>query len=242
MPDPSVEAIAALNNAEWCAAVWRSHGLPVGQAHGLWFCERETPQYFPNVVTVDPGADAARQSAFIDDLIRTHPGLDLSVKDSFRRLNLGDVGMSPLFDGRWMTRAPQTDAARAPARNWRRITDGQQLAAWESAWRGADMSSTRIFAIGLLRDPRVWLMGGFDPDGAIRAGAIANEAAGVLGVTNMFGAAVEFLRVLGELRSGIPMVCYAQGDDHRSAEKAGFQVLGPMRVWVRDRASRGMIG
>jgi hypothetical protein len=30
--------VAALNNAEWCAAVWRSHGLPVEQAHGMWFC------------------------------------------------------------------------------------------------------------------------------------------------------------------------------------------------------------
>ena len=28
-------AAAALNNAEWCAAVWRSHGLPVEQKLGL---------------------------------------------------------------------------------------------------------------------------------------------------------------------------------------------------------------
>ena len=242
MPDRSAEAIAALNNAEWCAAVWRSHGLPVGQAHGLWFCERETPQYYPNVVTVDSRADAARQSAFIDELARTHPGLDLSVKDSFRVLSLEGAGMTPLMDGRWMLRVPQTHVARAPLRNWRRITEEQQLAAWESAWRGADASSPRIFTVGLLKDPRVWLMGGFDTDGAIRAGAIANEAAGVLGVTNMFGAAGEVLSVFGELRSGLPMVCYAKGDDHRSAEKAGFQVLGPMRVWVRDEALTGIAG
>src|SRR5262245_31790970 len=46
-------AMAALNNAEWCAAVWRSHGLPVEQAHGMWFCPYPTPQYYPNVVTVE---------------------------------------------------------------------------------------------------------------------------------------------------------------------------------------------
>ena len=242
MPDPSVEAIAALNNAEWCAAVWRSHGLPVGQAHGLWFCECETPRYYPNVVTVDPNFDAARQSAFIDDLGRTHPGLDMSVKDSFTKLDLRDAGMTPLFVGRWMLRASRTDPARPLARNWCRITDEQNLTAWETAWSGGDASSQRIFTVGLLSDPRVWVMGGFDPDGAIRAGAIANEAAGVLGLTNMFGASGEFLQAVSKLWPGISTVCYARGDGHRSAAKAGFQVLGPMRVWVREEAAQGMPG
>jgi hypothetical protein len=39
--------VVALNNAEWCAAVWRSHGLPVEQAHGMWFCPYPTPNIIP---------------------------------------------------------------------------------------------------------------------------------------------------------------------------------------------------
>src|SRR5215470_17181367 len=57
--------VAALNNAEWCAAVWRSHGLPVEQAHGMWFCPYPTPQYYPNVVTVDAGAEPTKQAGLI---------------------------------------------------------------------------------------------------------------------------------------------------------------------------------
>ena len=50
---------AARNNAEWCAAVWRSHELPVERSHGMWFCPRATPQYYPNAVTVDINAEPA---------------------------------------------------------------------------------------------------------------------------------------------------------------------------------------
>jgi hypothetical protein len=64
MHDARDEA-AALNNARWCAAVWRSHGLRVEQALGLWICERETPQYYPNVVSVDLRADRAGWEADI---------------------------------------------------------------------------------------------------------------------------------------------------------------------------------
>src|SRR5262249_61118468 len=63
--------VAALNNAEWCAAVWRSHGLPVEQAHGMWFCHYPTPQYYPNVVTVDPGAEPTKQVGSLLSLLGT---------------------------------------------------------------------------------------------------------------------------------------------------------------------------
>jgi hypothetical protein len=56
LPDERDE-VAARNNAEWCAAIWRSHDLPVEQACGLWFCSRPTPQYYPNVVTVERASD-----------------------------------------------------------------------------------------------------------------------------------------------------------------------------------------
>lgn len=39
--------IAAVNNAEWCASVWRSHGLKIEQSEGLWFCRSETPRFYP---------------------------------------------------------------------------------------------------------------------------------------------------------------------------------------------------
>jgi hypothetical protein len=64
---------AALSNAEWCAAVWRSHGLSVEQARGLWVCAHQTPRYYPNVVTVDLEVDPSIQAKFIADLLRSNP-------------------------------------------------------------------------------------------------------------------------------------------------------------------------
>jgi hypothetical protein len=117
--------VAVLNNAEWCAAVWRSHGLPVEQAHGMWFCPYPTPQYYPNVVTVDAGAEPAQQAGLIAELARDD-ALDLRVKDSFSCLDLSFAGFQTLFDARWLCRrqsrsqrAPSIGAELAMSRVWR---------------------------------------------------------------------------------------------------------------------------
>src|ERR1700727_695882 len=92
---------AALSNAEWCARAWRSHGLVVEQAHGLWFCRGPAPQFYPNVVTVDRAADPGAQAAFIAELAgATRTGV--SVKDSFERLDLAPMGFQILFEARWL--------------------------------------------------------------------------------------------------------------------------------------------
>ena len=224
---------AALNNAEWCAAVWRSHGLSVEQALGLWVCAHQTPQYYPNVVTVDLGADPSVQAKFIADLLQSNPSLDVSVKDSFASLDLRAVGMTPLFDARWLVRPAQVESATAPTLQWRRIGDEPQLAAWETAWRGVHQCGPRIFRRQLLLDPCAIVLGGFDGHDAIQAGGIAYDAAGTLGITNVFGSDQQFIQALGSMRPGSGMVCYAAGDDIRSAVQSGFQVLGSLRIWAR---------
>jgi hypothetical protein len=227
------DAAAALNNAEWCAAVWRSHGLPVEQALGLWVCARATPQYYPNAVTVDRGTDAKLQEKLIADLARSHPSLDVSVKDSFASLDLHAAGMTPLFDARWLVRSARDEGAIDARLQWRRIDDEPQLAAWETAWRAGGPPSPRIFRGSLLLDPRVIILAGFDERGAIQAGGIAYDAAGVLGITNVFGSRQPFIQALGATCPESDMVCYEVGDDIRSAVQAGFQPLGSLRVWAR---------
>jgi hypothetical protein len=131
-------------NAEWCAAVWRSHGLPVEQAHGMWFCPYPTPQYYPNVVTVDAGAEPTRQAGLIAELARDDK-LSLSVKDSFSCLELSAVGFQTLFDARWLHRRQSGPPVATSALDWRRIGNEKGLAAWERAWRGTDPNPLRIF-------------------------------------------------------------------------------------------------
>jgi hypothetical protein len=226
------DRIAALNNAEWCAAVWRSHGLSVGRAHGMWFCPHPTPRYFPNVVTTEPGAESAKQSALIAELARD-ASLDLSVKDSFACLDLSAARLQPLFDARWLWRSCATSRVAARALDWRRIGNERGLGAWERAWRGADPEAQRIFRANLLDDKRVSVLAGFDGTGTISAGGIAYSAAGATGVTNIFGSRQEFVDALEELTAPTEIVCYERGGDLTSAVDAGFETLGSLRVWGR---------
>jgi hypothetical protein len=232
MHDARDEA-AALNNAQWCAAVWRSHGLPVEQTLGLWVCARETPQYYPNAITVDLAADPRLQETFIADLLRSHPSFDLSVKDSFASLDLRPFGMAPLFDARWLVRPAQVEGADASTPQWRWIDGEPQLAAWEAAWRGADPGGARIFRQALLSDPRAIVLGRFGAGDTILAGGIAYDAAGALGITNVFGSRRQFIRALSAMCPGRSMVCYEAGDEIQAAVQLGFQVLGSLRVWTR---------
>lgn len=74
-------AISALNNAEWCDAVCRAHGVPGSFAADIWTQPLRGPAYYSNAITLSHGG-LATQRAAIDALA---PALrhDYSVKDAF---------------------------------------------------------------------------------------------------------------------------------------------------------------
>ena len=225
------DAIAAVNNAKWCAAIWRSHGLPVEQAHGIWFTRLPTPPFYPNAVTVDPVADPSTQAAFVVTLAA---GLtDFSVKDSFARLPLEGSGFQLLFTARWLWRDFTNHVEDfGHATRWRRVTAGCDLEEWELAWRGDEVAHSGVFRPELLGDPRVIVMVGTDASGAIKTGGVAYEAADALGITNLFGDAEGFLGALLPHASTKQVVCYEYGEALRSAQQRGFETLGPLNVWT----------
>ena len=225
-------AIAARNNAEWCAAVWKAHGLTVGQRHGLWFCAEETPRYYPNVVTVDPGADPDLQVAFIRSLVE-RSDFEFSVKDSFAALPLATAGLTPLFSATWLWLEPGDPPPLREGTSWRRI-DAAELMQWERAWRGDEEADGRTFPGRLLDDDQVHVIGGFDSDGQIIAGGVAYEAAGVIGLTNVFRARGQALAAVASLLPGRSIVCYEAGGDLASARRRGFDPAGQLTVWSRS--------
>jgi len=231
----SRDEAAALNNAEWCAAVWRSHGLPVEEALGLWFCTQPVPRTYPNIVTVNLTAEPVQQAKFIAGLMRAFPSLNATVKDSFANLDLRPARFEPQFDAYWMLRSAQATLVSPAdaALRWRKISSDKDLTAWEDAQRGKFRSGKRIFVPQLLQDAKVIVLGGFDERGAIRAGGIAYDSAGVLGITNVFGADGAFVRALVARHPESAIVRYESGDDVRTAEQSGFRPLGPLRIWSR---------
>jgi hypothetical protein len=221
---PALLRAAARNNADWCEAMCRAHGLRGEFRADAWTSPVRTPPYYPDAVTLSEHADAGELLARVD--VRT-PGA--TVKDSFARLELRPHGFAPLFDAEWIARDPQPAGMR-PA--WRRVRCQAELAEWERAWDGG---VSGLFLPPLLEDPSVLVLAapGF------AAGAVLSLGAGVVGVSNLYGGDQdpdrvwrECLAAVAAYRPGLPVVGYEHGDDLAAAEGVGFTPLGPLRVWL----------
>ncbi|MEV3991091.1 hypothetical protein AB0J57_19500 [Streptomyces sp. NPDC049837] len=222
---------AARNNAEWCDALCRAHGLGAGTFGGrAWTHPRRTPPYYPDAVTLAPEASAEQ---VLDGIDRSAPGC--SVKDSFAALDLTGHGFEPLFDAQWIHRPADAPAPPlAGAAPWEPVRTAAGLAAWETAWSGG--APMDLFRPALLTDPATTVLAGRAPDGRIVAGAVVSHSAdpGVVGVSNVFGADPwpGCLAAVTRLWPGTPAVGYEHGDDLTAALHHGFTATGTLRVWV----------
>ncbi|WP_409234613.1 hypothetical protein [Streptomyces sp. PA5.6] len=229
---------AVRNNAAWCDAVCRSHGVGGTVEGGVWASALRTPPLYPDAVTLSPTATP-------DDVL---PRIDLSspgasVKDSFGTLDLSAAGFEVLFEAQWIHR-PAPEPAPPRAGGWEPVVGAERLLAWEAAWSG-DGESEGLFRPALLDDGAVFLApAGTDPVTAaphpFPAGAIAYPGAGAIGVSNLFAADDDLdaawrscLEAADRLWPGVPVVGYEHGDDLAAALRHGFEPVGPLRVWLR---------
>ncbi|WP_405437216.1 hypothetical protein OG373_08690 [Streptomyces avidinii] len=221
---------AALNNAAWCDAVCRAHGLsPRYDGEQLWFSARRTPPMYPDAVTLEPAVPAGSVVRGVDAV---SPGC--SVKDSFADLDLAGAGFEVLFEAQWIHRpagAPLPEP-EATGPEWSEVSGAEELAAWEAAFGGGEsVDGDGPFRPALLGEGIVFLAG--RAGGRIVAGAVASTGGGVVGVSNLFGAA--WAGVLGAVRARWPeldVVGYEHGEDLEAAVRAGFTPIGPLRVWL----------
>ncbi|MEZ0071362.1 hypothetical protein [Planotetraspora sp. GP83] len=102
---------AARNNAEWCDAMCRAHGMPGGFTESL-FNPRKAPPYYPDAVTLTPDATVAEVLRLLDRrAVDGEPG-GASVKDSFARLDLSAAGFRVLFEAQWILHLPSRRRSR----------------------------------------------------------------------------------------------------------------------------------
>jgi hypothetical protein len=208
---------AARNNALWCDAVCRAQGIETAFTGTVWAALRRSPPYYPDAVTLAPGATPGEVLRDID----TSAGC--SVKDSFATLDLSAHGFRVLFDAEWIRR----DAAEAPAGDpqWRTVRDPADFGLWEVG---------EVFRPALLREPGVTFLQG--PDG----GVIANRTGDVVGLSNLVihgdtdKAWAGAVQAIAGHHPGLPIVGYESGDDLAAAERAGFTRTGPLRIWIKD--------
>jgi len=227
---------AVANNAAWCDAVCRSHSYPGTFGARAWISPRHDLEFYPNAITLHPDATAAE----------TQAGLSLSrryaVKDSFARLDLAPAGLELLFEAEWIAAPAVPDEPGEPGLSWDAVTDSRGLARWETAWAQGGSSGRRLFRPQLLADPRCAILA-CHRDGDLAAGVIAYTAAGVTGISNLFGAQLpagqlqaSVWHAVTTLQPGLPVVGYEHGPGLAAARQAGWQALGQLRVWERQPA------
>lgn len=239
----SITTLAAHNNAMWCDAVCRAHGRP-GEFHeALWLTRLGTPRFYPDVVTTAGVEAEPAQLEAIADLIGSNRRREWFVKDSFHCLRLESLGFEPLFDAEWIAMcAARSDAARyhQPGDRSTVVSDEAELSAWERAWAGevakaAARPLPRVFMPRLLVDDGIVFVSiqGEDVDAG---GGILNRGADVVGLSNLFGSQRDrvwrgLIAMADEIFPGLPLVSYEHGHDLAAAKLAGFETLGPLRIW-----------
>jgi hypothetical protein len=210
---------AAENNARWCDAVCRSHGLDTRFTGDLWHALGGAPRFYPDVVTLLP-------AAAVEDVLACAPA---SVKDSFACLDLAPAGFAVLFEAQWLLH--RTPRAGSTALAWSAVSAMDEWAA------AAGLEG--IIRAPLLDDPDIRILAGrHGEDGPIAAGAILNATGAVVGVTNAFGDGVwaDLPAVAAAAFPSRAIVGYEHGDALGEDLAAGFEPLHPLRVWARGGA------
>ncbi|MEW1953009.1 hypothetical protein [Terrabacter sp. NPDC080008] len=231
--------LAARNNALWCDAVARSHGVTTSLDEAAWTAATRTPPYYPDAVTLSPDVGEYDVLARIDD------SDGCSVKDSWSRLDLSLEDFARLVVGEWVWLDPAVDvrpASSGSARTWRTVTTGDEMAAWVRAW-ASDPDAEAILRPSLLEEPGVHVLAArasTDPSAPVIAGAIVNVTGEVAGLGNVFAldgdvpsAWREAAATAREAAPGIPLVGWEAGDSVDAAVAAGCERLGSLTVWLK---------
>jgi hypothetical protein len=221
--------VAARNNAEWCDAFCRAHGVAGHFDGDAWWAAERTPPFYPDAVTLRRGVDAGGLLARIDG----RGGC--SIKDSFADLDLKADGFDVLFRADWL----RLEAARAPAAaaGWSSVRTAEELANWETAWGEAPQPGP-FFRAALLAEESVTILVRHGADGIV-AGAVANRSPTAIGLSNVFANDGELESAYSEGASSaqgrwgqMPLMGYESGAALDAARQAGFASIGELAVWV----------
>jgi hypothetical protein len=228
--------LAARNNALWCDAVARSHGVVCTTDSAAWTASTRTPPYYPDAVTLSPEAGEYDVLARVDD------SDGCSVKDSWSRLDLSMEDFARLVVGEWVWLDPSVPLAPAPAPTWQRLTTPDEMAAWVRAW-ASDPDAEAILRPSLLEEPGVAFLAqraSDDPQSPVVAGAIVNVTGEVAGLGNVFTLDGDVERAWSaaaaaarEVADGRPLVGWEAGASVAAAVAAGCERIGPLSVWLK---------
>jgi len=238
---------AVWNNAVWCDVVCVTHGNPGDFLDGFWICRQKAPPFYPNLITLDKHLTTT-QLARIHSLLAEDLPYDSGIKDSYSNLDLIEFGFQILFEAQWVCLPVSVPIPTNGMHkdNWDTISDNVSLNHWEQVWRGLPSNALGskppvIFRPDLLLDNRLSIIAAYE-GGQIIAGAIGLLTGQVVGVSNMFmpvddriGYRADCIAKLREIFPGKTLVGYESADDLDEMRAVGFEKIGPLRIWVRNK-------
>jgi hypothetical protein len=121
------------------------------------------------------------------------------------------------------------------------VRDPDGFARWIDAWRGEDGSADVVRAVLLVHDSVAVLAARAGE--RVVAGAILKRGANVVGISNFFAdedvvspSWSGFLSIARSIFATSTFVGYESGDRLAAAQRDGFEIAGPLRVWIREDA------
>ena len=120
--------IAARNNADWYETMFQVHGLAYTRGRSTFVTDAPPPRFHSHMLALDPRCSPATLNEIKAQSVKENFG----IKDAFDAYDLAPLGLSPLFEARWIwaDRLPVQDTA-----DWSKVTNADQLLAFEIAWK-----------------------------------------------------------------------------------------------------------
>jgi hypothetical protein len=153
-----------------------------------------------------------------------------TVADSFGDLDLGAHGFTLLIEAVWLYRAPDPRPQAGVPPGWSVVADPRLLIEWNRAH-----DTEGVLLPSMLTDPRFTVLA-LAERGALAAGAVLHDTGSAVGVSNTWSHDVPLeweplLAAVASVHPGQPLVDYAA--DTAPNVRAGFEPVGPQRVWER---------
>jgi hypothetical protein len=228
---------AALNNAQWCDIVCRTHKTPGEFLENIWINQQEVPAFYPNLVTIKPLSDESIND--ITETLKKIPLKTYAIKDSFNELQADEIGCKSLFEAEWITYSQKELAPASAIDNWTIIKNDEELKNWEYAWNHNQSTDKRIFLPNILSVKDVFFLAKYKSNQII-AGGIVNISHDVVGLSNVFTQEVNNDNIWSEVSffikekiSPLPIVGYERDEALALALEAGFKTIGKLKVILK---------
>ena len=207
----------------WYDDIFALHGIPRVRTDVLWHALADPPPYHSTVKTITPGAST-------EAVVAAAAALDGgSIADSFG--DLQPPGFDLLFEAQWL-HVPGRETRTMPA-GWSVVSRPEALALWCELH-----DYVGVLPPAVLQHPRITVLGLFSGRDLL-GGAVLHDGAEAVGLSNTWSVPehpIDHGEVLAAARAVHPdrsLTDYASGDELTSMLDAGFEPVGPQRVWVR---------